>query len=115
MPYFNQFKPSKEITIPAGYIIPQGWWKVLERLNSNRIEYTAFKKDTTLVVEVSRIIDFKTRTAPYEGHYLHYNTTVEKTTETRAFRKGDYYIPIAQKRSALLDGDTGTGSTRLFF
>jgi len=94
--YYNNFEITKEVTIPKAYIIPQGWRKVIERLKNNKIEFTRFKKDTILNVEVDHIKSFKTVTDPFEGHYLHYNTEIDKSTETIQFLKGDYLIPTAQ-------------------
>lgn len=94
--YFDEFSVTKEIVIPKGYIIPQGWHEVMERLDNNQIEFSAFKKDTTITVEVQHIEDFKSRTSAYEGHYLHYNTTVSQKTESIHFKEGDYYIPTNQ-------------------
>ncbi|TMM32022.1 hypothetical protein FDT66_00730 [Polaribacter aestuariivivens] len=94
--YYNNFIADKEITIPKAYILPQGWHEVIERLDINNIEYTQFKKDITISVEVHHVVDYKTRNSAYEGHYLHYNTTVEKSTKEIHFRKGDLYIPTQQ-------------------
>ena len=61
----------------------------MERKN-NQIQFTRFNKDTIISVEVNRIDDYKTRTSAYEGHYLHYNTQVKKSTENIKFKKGDF-------------------------
>ncbi|MEN8186432.1 MAG: M14 family metallopeptidase, partial [Bacteroidota bacterium] len=95
--YYKHFKPRKEIEIPKAYIIPQGWWKVIKRLNLNKIDYQIFETDTLISVESYKIEDFKTVKNTYEGHYLHYNTQVYKSTEEVNFRKGDLYIPTNQK------------------
>ncbi|MEN8966306.1 MAG: M14 family metallopeptidase [Polaribacter sp.] len=94
--YYNNFLVDQEVTIPKAYILPQGWHKVIDRLEANKIEFTHLKKDTIITVEVSHINDYKTRNAAYEGHYLHYNTTTKKSTKTIQFRKGDVYIPTNQ-------------------
>ncbi|UMB60484.1 M14 family metallopeptidase [Lutibacter sp. A80] len=94
--YYNNYKITKEITIPKAYILKQGWWRVLERLNENNIKYSVFKKDTIVNVEEQHIADYKTRTAPYEGHYLHYNTTISTSTKEIKFNKGAIYIPVNQ-------------------
>ncbi|QTE23803.1 M14 family metallopeptidase [Polaribacter cellanae] len=94
--YYNNFLADKEIAIPKAYILPQGWHKVIDRFEINNIKFTQFEKDTTISVEVHRIADYKTRTSAYEGHYLHYNTKVEKSTKEMKFRKGDLYIPTHQ-------------------
>ncbi|WP_105045001.1 M14 family metallopeptidase [Polaribacter gangjinensis] len=95
--YFDSFKTTKEIEIPKAYILQQGWHDVLERLKNNQIEFTRFEKDTTIVVTVNHIADFKTQNSPYEGHYLHYNTSVSKKTENFTFKKGDIFIPTNQQ------------------
>ncbi len=94
--YFNEFQPKKEVIIPKAYILKQGWYRVIDRLQKNQIKFTRFEKDTTMIVETFHIKDFKTRTAAYEGHYLHYNTRVEIDTAVVNFSKGDLYIPIHQ-------------------
>lgn len=94
--YYNNFTVTKEIAIPKAYILPQGWHKVVERLDNNNIEYLLLEKDTTIAVTVNHIKDFETRNSPYEGHYLHYNTTVTSSTENINFKKGDLYIATNQ-------------------
>lgn len=94
--YYDNFTPTKFVAIPKAYIIPQGIHPVIERLQNNQIEFTRFKKDTVIKVEVNHIKDFKTRENPYEGHYLHYNTTVSSSVQNIQFLKGDIYISTQQ-------------------
>ncbi|RLK02544.1 M14 family metallopeptidase [Tenacibaculum discolor] len=95
--YYNNFISTKEITIPKAYILQKGWHNVVDRLQNNKIDFTRFQKDTTLIVEVQHIKEFETRKMAYEGHYLHYNTEVERTGNQQIkFSKGDIYIPTNQ-------------------
>lgn len=94
--YYNHFKPSAKVTIPTAYAIPQGWWNVIALLKANAIEMQELKSDTIIQAEVYRIEDFKTRTAPYEGHYQHYNTTLTKNIEDVILKKGDYLVYTSQ-------------------
>ncbi|MDP3352530.1 MAG: M14 family metallopeptidase [Flavobacteriaceae bacterium] len=94
--YYNYFKPSKEIEIPMAYIIPQGWWNVIELLKINKIEMKQFEKDTTLIVESYQIVDYKSRTKPYEGHFPHYQIKTNIIKKEVKFFKGDYYISTKQ-------------------
>jgi hypothetical protein len=94
--YYDEFVVTKEITIPKAYILPQGWYNIIDKLVSNKIDFTRFKNDTTIAVEVNYIKDFETSKMPYEGHYLHSNTTVAKSSEKIKFKKGDIYIAINQ-------------------
>jgi hypothetical protein len=94
--YYDNFIVTKEIEIPKAYILQKGWHKVIDRLKNNQIEFTRFNKDTTIQVEVQHIKNYKSRKSPYEGHYLHYNTSVSKTNQKITFNVGDIYIPTNQ-------------------
>ncbi len=93
--YFNEYKITKEVSFPKGYVLKNGWNKVIERLDNNFVNYARFENDTTINVLSYHIEDFKTRNA-YEGHYMHYNTTVTLDSVSVAFNKGDIFIPINQ-------------------
>lgn len=95
--YQNYFKPTEEIVIPKAYVIPQGWYNVIELLTINNVELDQFKKDTLINVEAYKIGAFETRKKPYEGHYTHFNTNVNSTHKNITFRKGDYIIYTNQK------------------
>jgi len=94
--YYNNFVATEKIEIPRGYVIPQGWWNVLDILKTNNVEMQVFKRDTTVYVEAYRIEDYKTASNSYEGHYPHSNTKVSTTTDSVRFRKGDIYITTFQ-------------------
>ncbi len=94
--YYNFFKPKKEIIIPKAYIIPKDWWRIIDLLQLNNIEFYPLKKDTIISVESYRINDYKTVGKSYEGHYMHSGTKVLKSNIDQSFEKGDYYIPINQ-------------------
>jgi len=95
--YQNYFLPTKEIQIPEAYIIPKGWWNIIEKLKLNQITYKTLKKDSSITVEVSHITDYKSRKTPFEGHYLHYNTETTKSTETITIQKGAIIVPTNQR------------------
>lgn len=113
--YYNQFKIKNEITIPKAYILNQGWWKIIDRLNDNNIEYTIFKNDTIITVEEQHIKDYKTRNSAYEGHYPHYNTTVTTSTKEITFSKGDIYIPVNQFGARYIMETLESSATDSFF
>ena len=43
-----------------------------------------------------RINTYQTTTRPYEGHYLHYNTTTEALRDSVVLKAGDLWIPTNQ-------------------
>ena len=113
--YYNEYRAAKETTIPKAYILRQGWHRVIERLENNQISYTQFEKDTTLVVETMHVDDYKTRSSAYEGHYLHYNTSIKIDSIAVHFSKGDLYIPVNQKGARYLMETLEPEATDSFF
>ncbi|WP_228238847.1 M14 family metallopeptidase [Allomuricauda sp. M10] len=94
--YQDYFYPLDTVSVPDAYVVKQSWQKVIERLDVNKIQYFKLDKDTTLTVEAYKILDYDTRNSPYEGHYPHSNTKVEKSTKKVRFRAGDYVVPTRQ-------------------
>ncbi|WP_158838116.1 M14 family metallopeptidase [Polaribacter sp. L3A8] len=113
--YYNNFVATKTVKIPKAYVLQQGWHKVLERLINNKIEFTRFKNDTIISVEVNHIDTFETSKTAYEGHYLHYNTSVKTSTQNFQFRKGDIYIDTNQKGVRYLLETLEAAATDSFF
>ena len=113
--YFNQFKVTNEIEIPKAYILKQGWWTILDRLKANNIDFLVFKNDTTINVLEQHILDFKTRSNPYEGHYPHYNTSVSSTEKSINFNAGDIYIPVNQNGARYIMETLEAAATDSFF
>ena len=94
--YKNYYTPTVHVTIPKAYIIPQGMHTVIDLLQLNNVTMTQFSKDTTLTVESYKIDTYESRKSPYEGHYLHYNTTLKSDTKELTFRAGDYLVETNQ-------------------
>lgn len=95
--YYDYFKPTKEVTIPTSYVIPRGYRDIVLLLRDNDIKFNQLKKDTTFVAQVYHIDTYDTRRNAYEGHYLHYNTTVKSSTEEITMQKGAYLVHTDQK------------------
>ena len=102
VPFFNYYKTQKTIQKPTAYVIPQGWWKVIDLLKLNKVEMIQFKKDTSMEVHVYHIDDYKTAARQYEMHHLNSDVKLTDTIEKLNFRKGDYYIPLNQVANRFL-------------
>lgn len=96
VPYYSEYKPTLEVTIPEAYIVPKQWWEAIELLKMNGIAMSALERDTEMEVEAYHIIDYKTSKSAYEGHYPHSNVQVEKSVKKVQFHKGDYVINTNQ-------------------
>ena len=94
--YYNEFKAVESIKIPSAYIIPKGYWNVIDQLKNNQITLTEVKKDTLISAEVYKIKNYETFNNPYEGHYPHYNTQVETFEEEVSVKKGDFMVSTQQ-------------------
>jgi hypothetical protein len=90
--FYDSYIPVVTIDIPIAYIVPQGWWQVIERMKLNGVKMKRFAEDQSLLVESYFIDTFATRTSPYEGHYLHSKVNIVIKEQTRKFFKGDYVI-----------------------
>ncbi len=97
--YFDTYRASRMVELPTGYLVPQGWHRVIELMKLNGVQMSQLAKDATVVGEVYRIDNVKTLTRPYEGHYMHDSIDVTMTRNTVSVRSGDYVIPIRQTRA----------------
>ena len=102
VPFFNQYTAKTYIQKPKAYIIPQGWWKVIDLLKLNKVEMTTFKKDTSIEVEVYHIENYKSSATQYEMHHLNRSVAISNTIQKMNFRKGDYMILMNQVANRFL-------------
>lgn len=100
--FYNYYVDSLSVEKPAAYIIPQGWWKVIERLQANSVQMRQLARDTTIEVEAYKITSYQSIPRPFEGHHLNQSVQVTKSTQRVSFRRGDYYIPLNQRANRFL-------------
>jgi hypothetical protein len=102
VPFYNVFYDTASVEKPKAYIIPQGWWKVIERLQANNVQMRRLTRDTSIEVEWYRIDNYQSGARPFEGHHLNTAVQISKRTKQQTFRKGDWYIPLNQKANRFL-------------
>lgn len=95
--YYNYFKPTTTVNIPKAYIIPKAYKNLISLLKSNQIEMEILQENQFFEAEVYHISSYETSKKPYEGHYLHFNTKVRKSTEKIRASKGDVLVNTNQK------------------
>ncbi|MFB6455045.1 M14 family metallopeptidase [Chitinophaga sp. Hz27] len=100
--FYNYFNAGNYVEKPTAYIIPQGWWPVIDLLKNNKVNMERLSHDTTILVEIYHIADYKSFNKPFEKHFLHTDVKVTTTKDTMHFRKGDYYIPMNQVANRFL-------------
>ena len=94
--FFDKFNPEEIIASPAAYLIPQGWWAVVERLKANQVTVKELEQDTTLTVEAYHIDDYKSLSRPYEKHHKNSAVKVSVSNQRIRFLKGDFLVPMNQ-------------------
>lgn len=94
--YYNVFNAANMVQKPVAYIIPQGWWTVIELLKLNGVVMTQLEKDSNINVNYYHIDDFKSLARPYEKHHKNYAVRVSAKKELNHFLKGDYIIYLNQ-------------------
>lgn len=102
VPFYNYYVETLAVERPEAYIIPQGWWKVIERLAANKVKMRRLEKDTLTEVEYYRIDDYKSTARPFEGHHVNFGVKISKHKSVKHFRKGDYFIPMNQVANRFL-------------
>ncbi|MCH7401384.1 M14 family metallopeptidase [Belliella kenyensis] len=95
--FYDAYESGLTIAKPKAYIIPQGWHTVIDNLRRNGVQVQPLQQDSSMVVTVYQIKDFQTSQRPYEGHFMHSNVSVEKSSETITFRKGDVVVMMDQE------------------
>jgi len=96
VPFYNFYRDTLSVEKPKAYIIPQGWWKVIDRLQANNVHMLQLTKDTTMGVQCYKIESYQSSPRAYEGHHLNTGVKVSVQTKTMNFKKGDWYIPLNQ-------------------
>lgn len=113
--YYDNFKPARQVGMPQGYVIPQGWWPVINLMELNQVKMQKFEKDTFMQVKVYRIKDYNTRSTSYEGHYPHSNTQVSSSIQKVQIRKGDFFVPVNQRAAKYILGTLEPEAPDSFF
>ena len=100
--FFNVFNASNYVEAPTAYIIPQGWYGVVDLLKLNNVQVQQFKNDTLIDVDAYRIDDYKALSRPYEKHHKNSGVKVTTLNQKIRFLKGDYIIYLNQPTNRYL-------------
>ena len=100
--HFETYLPEKIIAKAKEYIIPQGWWTVIDLLKINKVKMEQLKKDTLIEVDVYHIESLKSLPKAYEKHHRNYQVVVSDKKEKIQFLNGDYIIKLNQPANRYL-------------
>lgn len=113
--YYNHYIPTDSIVLPKAYVVPFAYKEVIDRLKLNEIEMKAFKADTSMLCNVSYVLDYKTVKDPYEGHYLHSQVKMRDTMMKIKVYAGDKLIFVTPENSDFLSATLEPKSTDSYF
>ncbi|CAN5736852.1 M14 family metallopeptidase [soil metagenome] len=97
--FYNSYKASNIVTAPRAYIIPQGWYAVVDLLKLNGVVVSQFSKDSVLDLGVYHIDDYKSSPKPYEKHHKNYAVNVSFLQQSIKILKGDHIIYLNQSNN----------------
>ena len=100
--HLHTFRPTQEASLPAAFIVPQAWRHVIVRLEANGVVSIPIPQDTSLTVEVTRILDHSAPNRPYEGHHLRTAISTSRSLEPVQLFAGDLLIPADQPAARYL-------------
>lgn len=94
--YYNVFTPALVVKKPKAYIIPQGWYSVIELMKLNGVKIQSFTKDTLITVEAYHIDEYKSYNRPYEKHHKNHTVKISSSNPSIKFLKGDHIVYLDQ-------------------
>ena len=100
--FYDYYNPGNLVEKPQAYVIPQGWWAVIDLLKLNHVKVDRFKSDTILNVVTYHIDNYNSAARPYEKHHKNYNVAVSTLKEKIKFLRGDYFIRLNQTANRYL-------------
>jgi hypothetical protein len=102
IPFHAHYRPTRKVTRPQAYILPQAWTEVLSRLGWQDLVHYRLERDLETELTVYRIRGDMPPARSYEGRYPHRELQVEAGTESVRLRVGDVLLPADQDGVAYL-------------
>ncbi|NBB93528.1 MAG: hypothetical protein GVY32_10220 [Gammaproteobacteria bacterium] len=97
VPFRNRYKPVAMIGRPAAWVVPGGWFRVIERLEANQVRMIEIENPIEVEAEIGRIEEVESLDSPWEGHFHHRLVSVSQQPVTRVtLQPGDRMIPSGQ-------------------
>jgi hypothetical protein len=102
IPYFQTYRANDSVVIPSYFIVGSQCDEVIKRLIANQVQFKRLDKDTVIQISQERLLEFKSYSKPYEGHFYHSEVQSNVEMVGKQFKKGDILIPTNQYQRNLL-------------
>jgi hypothetical protein len=93
---YDSFAAKNMITKPVAYIVPHGWYAVVDLMKLNNVVVKELQHDTTIKVDYYHIDSYKSLPTAWEKHHKNTEVKTSTFTEDHSFLKGDYLIATGQ-------------------
>jgi len=93
---FRDLAPTITVRQPVGYLVPQEWTEVRDRLDVHGVRYRRFARAWSDTVEAQRVAEWQTDAQINEGHHPIRASQVALERRLRTFRPGDLWVPLDQ-------------------
>ena len=93
--YHGKFDADKESTLPRGYVIPASFTAIVENLKKHGIQVTPLTKSRTFEGEVYTFEKHEKAAREFQGHAM-VSVSGKFSAGKKAFKKGDFYVDLAQ-------------------
>ena len=91
----SKFDATVSTTLPRGYFLPKSMKNIVDHLRKQGVKVTQLRKRKRAVGEVFMVDELKNSRRKFEGHYMA-TVTGKYVAKKRTFKKGDYWIDMAQ-------------------
>ena len=98
---YSKFNAEVESTLPRGYFLPKSMKHIVDHLIKQGVKVRELKKSKRAVGEEFLMSNLNVSKRKFEGHYMA-NAKGEFVAKTKKFKKGDYWIDMAQPLSNLI-------------
>jgi hypothetical protein len=96
VPFYDYYTPTKYVKVPKAYVLKQGYYDVVNRLEWNGVLMTKVKDDSEVKATVTYIETYDGSPTVFEKHYPHRNVKVREEQQTIMLEAGDMVISTDQ-------------------
>jgi len=99
---YRETVPTLTVKVPPGYVVPQEWTDILDRLALHGIQMRRLARAWSDTVEMARVLEHTGSADGYEGRHNVKVAVTRLERQVRAFRPGDVWVPTDQRGGALI-------------
>ncbi len=92
VPFYDWYSPALTVKVPKAYVLTQGYYDVVNRLEWNGVIMNKVKDDSEVKATVTYIESYGSSPTLSEKHYPHHSVKVREEQQTVVLQPGDMVI-----------------------